>query len=162
KAASKTALALSAAKVTYGREQAERLTVTVAPQYGGTPAGTVTVRSGTVTVCTITLEAGCGALTLPAPRFAPGSPLRTAAYTGGADFAASASAAKTLTVAKEASKTALALSAASALYGREQAERLTVTGTPQYGGPPVGTVTVRSCTVTVCTITLESGCGPCT
>ena len=157
-----TSLALSAASVPYEDEQAERLTVTVAPKYGGTPVGTVTVRSGTVTVCTITLESGGGTCTLAATRFAPGSTRLTAAYTGGADFAASASAAKTLTVAKAASKTALALSAARVIYGREQAERLTVTVTPQYGGTPVGTVTVRSGTVTVCTITLESGGGTCT
>ena len=38
KAATKTSLKLSAARVTDGREQAERLSVTVSPKYTGTPA----------------------------------------------------------------------------------------------------------------------------
>ena len=47
-----------AAKVTYGKEQAERLSIAVAPEYGGMPAGTVTVRSGKVAICVIALVAG--------------------------------------------------------------------------------------------------------
>ena len=45
KAATKTSLTLSAAKVTYGHEQSERLSVTVTPKYAGTPAGKVTVKA---------------------------------------------------------------------------------------------------------------------
>ncbi|MCW2930439.1 MAG: pentapeptide repeat protein, partial [Actinomycetia bacterium] len=158
-AATTTALSLSATKVTYGDEQAEHVSVTVSPQYSGTPGGTVTVKSGTTTVCTITLGSGKGGCTLAATRLPAGTQHLTASYNGSADFGTSASAAGTLTVAKATSKTALSLSATKVTYGDEQAERLTVTVSPQYGGTPGGTVTVKSGTVTVCTITLASGKG---
>jgi hypothetical protein len=46
KATSKTGLALSKSSVTFGHEQAEHLSVVVAPRFGGTPAGTVTIKAG--------------------------------------------------------------------------------------------------------------------
>ena len=58
-------LTLSAAKVTYGHERSERLTVKVTGQYAGTPGGKVTVKSGKTTVCTITLTAGKAAACWP-------------------------------------------------------------------------------------------------
>ena len=66
KATTKTALGLSKSSVTFGKEQAERLSVAVAPQFGGTPAGTVTIKAGTRTVCAITLKVGQGVV--PADR----------------------------------------------------------------------------------------------
>ena len=65
KASSKTALKLSNAKLTYGDEQVEHLSVTVSPEFAGlTPTGTVTVKESTTTLCVITLlaprdRAGC-------------------------------------------------------------------------------------------------------
>ena len=158
---SKTALSLSPATVAYGDEQAEHVSVTVSPRYGGTPAGTVTVKSGAATVCTITLASAHGACTLAAAKFPPGTTRLTATYNGSTDFTASTSAANTLTVARAPSKTALSLSAAKATYGHEQAERLTVTVSPQHGGTPGGKVTIKAGTATVCTITLASGKGSC-
>jgi hypothetical protein len=61
-----TSVSLSAAKVTYGHEQAEHLTVTVTPQHSGTPTGTVAVKNGTATECTIILASGKGSCTLTA------------------------------------------------------------------------------------------------
>ena len=95
-----TALSLSAARVTYGREQAERLAVTVTPQYGGTPGGTVTVKSGTTTVCVITLASGKGSCTLTASKLRTGTYTLVAAYPGSSDFTSSASARKTPTVVR--------------------------------------------------------------
>ena len=164
KATTKTALSLSATKVTYGHEQAERLTASVAPQYSGTtPGGTVTVKSGTTTVCTITLGSGKGSCTLSTAKLPAATQHLTATYNGSADFNTSASAAETLAVSKATSKTALSLSATKVTYGHEQAERLTASVAPQYSGTtPGGTVTVKSGTTTVCTITLGSGKGSCT
>jgi hypothetical protein len=86
--------------VTCGHEQAERLTVSVAPRYSGTPGGTVTVKSGTVTVCTIKLASGKGSCTLSAAKLPAGPHTLAAAYPGSSDFTSSTSARKTLTVAK--------------------------------------------------------------
>jgi phosphate ABC transporter phosphate-binding protein len=85
-----------------------------------------------------------------------------ATYSGTSGFAASASAAKTLTVAKAATRTALSLSATRVTFGHEQSERLTVTVTPQFSGTPGGKVTIKTGRTTVCTITLASGKGHCT
>jgi hypothetical protein len=99
RATSTTHLTLSAARVTFGNEQAERLSVRVAPQYSGTPAGTVTVSAGHAVVCVIRLASGAGSCTLTAKKLAAGSYRLVAGYAGSAGFAASASAAQTLVVA---------------------------------------------------------------
>jgi hypothetical protein len=99
RAASKTSLTRSAATVTYGHEQAERISVRVTPQYAGTPPGTVTVKAGAAVVCVIALAAGAGSCTLPAAKLAAGSYQLTASYAGSAAFAASTSAKLALTVA---------------------------------------------------------------
>jgi hypothetical protein len=100
KEATQTALGLSVAKATYGKEQAVRITVTVHPQYAGTVAGKVMIRMGTSTVCAITLADAKGRCTLTARQLPVGSHVLTAAYTGSAVFAGSLSAEKTLTIAK--------------------------------------------------------------
>jgi hypothetical protein len=99
-AATATSLSLSPATVAYGDEQAEQVSVTVSPQYGGTPGGTVTVSAGPATVCVITLASGSGSCTLAATEFPPGSVQLTASYGGSADFAASTSAVAQLTVSR--------------------------------------------------------------
>jgi hypothetical protein len=152
---------LSASQVTYGAEQSEKLTATVSSSAGGTPTGTVTIKSGTATACTLTLAASSGTCTLTPTKFPAGTTQLTATYSGSAYYAASTSATKTLTVAKAASKTTLTLSAATIIYGQEQAERLTVSVSPQYTGTPAGKVTIKSGTATVCAITLASGTGKC-
>src|SRR5271165_488444 len=93
-----TTLALSARSVSYGHEQSERITVTVVPRYGGTPAGTVKVRAGHVTVCDITLAQGRGSCRLSARQLRRGTYRLTAAYAGGPGFLASTSVARSLTV----------------------------------------------------------------
>jgi hypothetical protein len=156
-----TSVTLSAAKVAYGGEQSERVTVTVAAGAGETPAGTVRITSGSSTDCTATLAAGTGSCTIPPAKFAPGSVAVTAAYGGNYLFSPSVSAAAGFAVTKARSRTSLALSAAKVIYGREQAERLKVSVSPQYSGTPTGTVTVRSGATTVCLIRLASEVGSC-
>jgi hypothetical protein len=96
-----TSLRLSSAKATYGRERSERLTVAVSPRHGWTPAGTVTVKAGSVTVCVITLTSSpAGSCTLSAKKLKPGTYHLIARFPGGLGFAGSASASKTLTVVK--------------------------------------------------------------
>jgi hypothetical protein len=160
-AAASTSVSMSVPAETYGDEQAKRLSVTVTSP-DGTPGGTVTVHSGTVTVCTITLASGSGTCTLPATEFPAGTAQLTASYGGNTDFDPSTSAAVPLTVSPAATTTSLSLSAVKVTYGKEQAEHLTVTVTPHYSGTPGGTVTIKTGTATVCTITLAAGKGSCT
>jgi hypothetical protein len=96
--ATSTGMSLSMAKVTYGHEQSERISVTVKAPYSGTPTGTVTVKAGSTTVCTITLTSGKGACTLTARELRPGTYHLIASYPANRDFLGSASAKKTLTV----------------------------------------------------------------
>jgi hypothetical protein len=94
-----TTLARSAAKVSYGHEQAERISVTVLAS-AGTPAGSVTVTAGAATLCTVKLSGGKGGCTLPAKALAPGGYKLAATYGISTGFAPSRSGTVTLTVAK--------------------------------------------------------------
>jgi hypothetical protein len=100
KATSKTALRLSAAKVTYGHEQVEHLSVTVSPQFPGSmPTGTVTVKASTGTLCVITLSSGKGSCRLSPKRLKARTYSLVATYGGSTNFKGSTSV-KTLTVAE--------------------------------------------------------------
>jgi Big-like domain-containing protein len=94
------AVTMSAARVVYGKEQHERLSVAVRPEHDGTPTGRVTVRSGDVTVCVITLVAGKGSCALSARSLGIGAHDLVVVYPGCADFTSSASARMTLTVVR--------------------------------------------------------------
>jgi len=98
KATTKTLLTLRATKITYGAEQAERLSVKVSPQYAGTPGGRVTIKHGTAVVCTITLAAGTGSCVLGARTLPIGTDHLIASYAGNADFTGSATAPVAVTV----------------------------------------------------------------
>jgi hypothetical protein len=163
-AATTTTLALSKASVSYGDEQAETLSVQVAAPGDGVaiPTGSVTVKAGPGKLCTLALSAaGTATCTLKATTLLPGKVTLRAAYAGPATFAASTSAAATLTVAKEPTRTAVALSVPKVSYGAEQHERITVVVKPGYAGTPTGHVTVKAGSATLCVITLKSGKGGC-
>jgi hypothetical protein len=100
KAGATTTLGLSAAKVTYGHEQTERLTVRVAARYGGPATGIVKITTGKTAVCTIVVKSGTGTCTLAASKLRPGTYHLTANYTGDADATGAISSAQTLTVVK--------------------------------------------------------------
>jgi hypothetical protein len=91
---------MSAARVVYGKEQRERLSVVVRPEHAGTPTGRVTVRSGDATVCVITLVAGKGSCALSARSLGIGAHALVVVYPGSADFTNSASARMMLTVVR--------------------------------------------------------------
>src|ERR1019366_1877420 len=98
KETSKTALRLSKTVVTYGDEQVEDLSVTVAPEYPGTATGTVTIRTGTKVVCSISLSGGKGSCHLTPKELAAGSHALVATYSGSADVSGSLSPSKSLGV----------------------------------------------------------------
>ena len=101
KATSKTALKLSNARVTYGDEGVEQLSVTVSPEFtGSTPYGSITIKESTTTLCVITLSSTKGSCKLSARKLNAATYSLVATYGGSTDFDASASAKQTLTVVK--------------------------------------------------------------
>jgi hypothetical protein len=161
---SKTALKLSAARVTYGDEQVDQLSVLLSPEFlGATPTGTVTVKEATITLCVIKLSSDEGSCKLSAKKLEAGIYDLVAMYEGSANIDPSASAKETLTVAKATSRTVLKLSAAKVTYGHDQVEHLSVAVSLQFSGSmPTGTVTIKESTTTLCVIKPKSGKGSCT
>jgi hypothetical protein len=95
-----TTLTLSAAKVTFGHEQAERLSVQVTAATGASPTGQVAIKAGATGICIITLANGKGSCTLTASKLAVGTHQLTATYNGDGTHTRSTSPMKTLTVTK--------------------------------------------------------------
>ena len=100
KAGTTTSLRLSAARVTYGQEQAEKLALAVSPRHGDGVAGRVAVKVGRTTVCVITVKSDSGGCILTAKELPAGTYRLTATYRGSTDYASSASAKETLVVAR--------------------------------------------------------------
>lgn len=162
KADSTTTLALSAPGVSYGDEKSETFSVTVSGKsVSGKPAGSVTVSTGDVKLCTITLVSGAGSCPVPdAVKLHAGDYVLVARYGGDSDFLPSDSAAAAFTVTR-ASTTIAVTVMAKVIYGAEQAAVITVKVKPEFAGTPEGTVAVKSGTAPLCTITLVSGGGSC-
>jgi hypothetical protein len=100
-AMSETDLKLSAAKVTYGDEGVEHLSVTVSPEFvRSTPTGTVTVKESTTTLCVIKLSWGKGSCMVSAKKLPVGTYRLGATYGGSVDFDTSTSAKESLAVAE--------------------------------------------------------------
>ncbi len=160
-AATTTTLGLSRTSLTYGEEQAEKISVTVAAP-GAIPVGTVRIKSGAATICTFGLSpSGTGSCALKAAALPPGAAKLTASYAGNADFGASVSAVRSLAIAKERATTTVSLSATKLSYGAEQRERIAVAVKPAHGGTPTGRVTVKAGSAVICVITLRSARGTC-
>jgi hypothetical protein len=100
KATSRTALRLSTTKVTYGQEQLERLSVTVSPQFFGTPTGRVTIRESGAVLCTATLSSSRGACRLSPKQLSTGTYHVVVTYRGSTDFHRSTSTRETFTVVR--------------------------------------------------------------
>ena len=101
KEATKTTLAVSTSAPRFGHEKSLVVTVTVTAQYSGTPAGTVTITAGKVTICRgKALSKGKATCSPPGNTTLPkGTSSLVASYSGNADFAASKSTAKSIRVA---------------------------------------------------------------
>ncbi len=156
-------LSLSESKATYGDERTVKASVSVSPQYRGTTAsGSVTIGESTVDLCTLTLSGGRGSCTLPAAKLGAGSFHLVAKYAGAGDFVASTSASAALKVEPATARTEIGTSHVTVVYGDEEAERLTVTVLPQYGGTtPTGSVTIADGRHVLCSIKLSHGRGSC-
>ena len=151
-----TTVVSTSATAPYGDESTITFNASVSPQFSGTPAGTVTVATGSTTLCTMTLPATkCSAPdALLGVQPAPYSV--TATYGGDGNFSGSTSAPADLTVTQAATSTTLSLSTSSVAQGSESSVVFTATVTPEFHGTPTGTVTVATGTTTLCTITLPT------
>jgi Bacterial Ig-like domain (group 3) len=146
-------LNLSAAKVTYGHEKTEKLSVRVTPP---STTGTVTISYGTAALCSIKLSAGKGSCSLSNAQLTAGT------YSLVASYAGKQSAQQLLIVAKATSKITLKLSVTKVTYGEEEVEQLSVTVTGQGKGlVPTGTVTIAESSTTICSFSLTLGKGSC-
>lgn len=98
KAKSTMTLRLSSARLTYGKEQSERISVTLAPSLA---SGSVTIKASNILVCRISFTKGSTkTCALTSKKLAPGSYKVVASYGGSANASPSISAFKTLSVVK--------------------------------------------------------------
>ncbi len=95
-----TSVTLSRASIRFGQEQVEHVAVTVSPRAGGTPSGTVEVKAGATSLCTVTLAKGKGSCVLRPRKLRPGHYNVTATYRGDLVYSPSSSGSKALTVTR--------------------------------------------------------------
>ena len=165
---SSTVLAVSPAKIVFGKTPAEQVSVSVTPSIASGTA-TVTarpVKGRRIWLCGITVTAGKGSCGLSATKLNAGTYPLVAVYHGSGALSGSASSAVTLTISPANSATALTLSAASVAYKNQSDERLSVTVHPRFTGLPAGSVTLtaypaKGHPVQVCRFTLAKGKGSC-
>jgi hypothetical protein len=135
--------------------QSVTFTATVAPQFSGTPTGTVTFLNGATTLGTATLSEGKGAFTTST--LAVGVHSITAEYNGSSDYKTSTSSALSQTVNKAGSSVELVSSVNPSAFN--EAVKFTATVTPATSGTATGTVTFKNGTAALGTATLSEGKG---
>jgi hypothetical protein len=155
--ATSTTLSSSATSVPQG--QSVTLTAKVAPNTGsGTPTGSVTFSSGTVTIATVPLTSGVAMYTASTAGIASGRYPVIAKYSGDANNKASTSPALTITVtsALDATTTTLTANPQTVSAGSPVTLTATVTRTGATGTPG-GTVAFYYGSVELGSATLSSG-----
>ena len=126
----------------------------VAPQFGGSPTGTVTFKNGTTSLGTATLVSGVATLTTTT--LVVGTASITAVYNGSTSFSGSTSSALSQVVNKATSTVTLTSSLNPSIFA--QSVVFTATVAPQFGGSPTGTVTFKNGSgTTMGTVTLAGG-----
>jgi uncharacterized repeat protein (TIGR03803 family) len=146
-----TTLASSQNPSSFG--QSVNLTATVAPEFSGTPTGTVTFNNGGTKLGSAMLSGGVASYkttTLPV-----GTNLITAVYAGNSSFSASTSDSLSQVVLQAQAKIKLVASPDPSKY--DQTVTFTATLTPQFSGKVTGTVTFYDGTTTLQTVTLNKG-----
>ncbi|MHB8329705.1 MAG: beta strand repeat-containing protein, partial [Acidimicrobiales bacterium] len=164
KATTTTSLSESpSATAVYGDEQAVTFTSNVVPQYSGSPTGTVTVKTGSTTLCTITRPATSCSTTASALNASGSSYPVTATYNGDGNFTASTSAAQSFTVGQDSAALSTFSVNSPATYGSETSLVFSATVTAGHGEgiPGTDTVTITQGATAICTMTLSTGsCRP--
>ena len=164
-----TSLSIVPPFVTYGFERVETFVVTVTGTKGILPTGTVSIKLGSTTLCSMSsfspsrsgsITATCNLtdLQLPVGDYSVG-----AVYSGDVHYAGSTSGARGLRVTKDRTRIKVSVSPSSVTYGNESAAIFTATVSTGNGAPvPNGeTVTVNVGPAT-CTVVLNGGTGTCT
>jgi len=134
-------------------EQSVLLTATVAAQFGGSPTGTVTFKSGTTTLGQGNVSDGQA--TLNYAFTSPGTFPIVATYGGDANFLPSSSPLLKQIVTKAATTTTLTSTPNPSQTG--QTVKFTAMVTGQYGGTPTGTVTFKDGSTVLAQVTLSGG-----
>ncbi len=129
-----TTLASSLNPSAYG--EAVTFTASVAPEYSGTPTGTVTFYNGSTKLGTAMLSGGAASYTTA--KLAASTETITAVYNGSSSFATSTSDAVSQAVNQATTTTALTSSLNPSAVG--QSVTFTATVTPEYGGTVTGKV----------------------
>jgi hypothetical protein len=150
-ATSATSLVSSQNPAAFG--QSVTLTATVAPQFTGTPTGTVTFMNGTATLKAVTLSGGIASYTTTTLAVGPES--ITAVYKGSTSFSGSTSRAVNQVITQASSTTTLVSSQNPSNF--QQAVTFTATVSPQFSGTPAGTVVFKDGTTTLKTVVLSGG-----
>jgi Bacterial Ig-like domain (group 3) len=151
KATSTVALLSSLNPSTFG--QSVTFTATVAPQFGGTPAGKITFKNGTATLGTVTLAGGVA--TFATTSLSVGTKSITAVYNGSASFSSSTSAILSQVVTKATSAVTLTSSQNPSTFG--QSVTFTATVAAEFSGTPAGKVTFKDGSTTLGIVALASG-----
>jgi hypothetical protein len=128
-------------------------TATIAAQFGGSPAGTVTFKSKTTTLGQATVSNGQA--TLNYSFSSPGANSIIATYSGDSTLLPSSSAPLRQGVLKAASTTNLTSSLNPSHLGQSVTFTATVAG--EYGGTPTGAVTFKDGQTTLAQVQLSSG-----
>jgi hypothetical protein len=157
--ATTTSLTVAPSGVAYGSENEEHFSVSVVSP-NGVPPGKVSVKAGSTTVCTVTLNNGSGNCSPTATKLKPGSYSLAAIYAGTSAYSTSTSVPHSLTVAKAATTTSLALSAAEVPYGSEQTEVFSASASAT-GVVPGGSVSIKAGSKVLCKAKLSAGHGSC-
>jgi len=162
-ASTSTSLSITSAKTTYGSESNEKLTTAVAVPAGLPNApGTVTIKAGKQTLCTIALKRDAGGCTLAAAELLAGRHGVVATYVASTNFSSSSSKQEIVTVSRALSSSYLTLSHTGAAYSAEQSLKFTArVADPAKAPLATGRIAVTTGSRTLCTITLVHGEGTC-
>jgi hypothetical protein len=137
--------------------QTVTFTATVRPQAGpGVPTGVVTFKDAGTVLAPVALNAG-GAAIYRTSSLAPGSHSITATYSGGGNYAPSASVAVALAVNKAGTTTTLTSSPNPAVLGATVTVTAAVAAVAPGGGIPTGSVTFQDGSTVLGTIALSGG-----
>ena len=163
-----TTLRLSAGRLTFGHEQAERFSVAVTPRAAtGRVAVFAPLGPGrTRRLCLVTLSGGTGSCRPGARALGAGQYRVRATYLGGASLRRSTSGTGDLRIGRAATRTILRLPAGTLSFGREHSGVFSVRILPRYSGTPGGEVAIFARAagrrpLRVCQIRLRQGRGSC-
>ena len=158
--AATTIKSVSPSSVVFG----EKVTVgvEVAPQFLGTPSGTVVVKDGTTTLCTVNpLVSGAGSCSFFAGDVKSFG--LTAGYNGDANFKISSSGATALVVGAAPTTTAISSVTSGAVYGQKvvvgfSVDPSNIGANYNYGSvTPSGTVAIKAGSTTLCSASVGAG-----